>query len=235
MDAESGSGTTGSSQEGPNGSPHSDRPQPPAAAHLPPTTPCPPSYPRQGDQEFPHRPTAPSLHSFSSLPSASSSFIDKRFAESELFLGSAADRENARKAGQRWAPQTGGWDTVKVLFWIGFIAPWCWLIGGWVIEPRRPAAYGSRANGGGFLPLWTGKSKNVQRADSIKMQHGYPFIAPSVTSLTPASYSRVVLTPKPLNPPKNPWVRRCRIAAVVSGVLFVVAFVITLIVVDRNS
>jgi len=75
----------------------------------------------------------------------------------------------------------------------------------------------------------------VQRIDSVKMKHGYPFVAPSVTSLAPVSYSRVVLTPKPLNPPKNPWVRRCRIAAVTSGVIIVVAFVITLIVVGRNS
>lgn len=206
VDAESGPSTPRSSQEG-------GRPQPPPPVLLPPT-------PQQ---------------SLTSLPSASSSFIDKRFADSELYLGSAAERDNARNAGKQWAPQAGSrWDTIKVLFWIGFIAPWCWLIGGWLIEPRRPAAYNSRAQGGPLLPLWTGKGKSVERIHSIKMQHGYPFVAPSATSLTPASYSRVVLTPKPVNPPRNPWVRRCRIAAVTSGVIIIVVFVITLIVVSRN-
>lgn len=229
VDAESGPRTPHSSQESSQSGRHG-RPQPPPPVHLPPTTSCRPS-----SHQSSHRPTAPSLHSLTSLPSASSSFIDKRFADSELYLGSAVERDNARKAGQRWAPKAGRGDIIQVLFWIGFIAPWCWLIGGWVIEPRSPAAHASRGHGGGLLPLWTGKGKNVQRMDSVKMQHGYPFVAPSVTSLTPVSYSRVVLTPKPLNPPKNPWVRRCRIAAVTSGLIIVVAFVTTLIIVSTNS
>lgn len=232
MDAESGPKTPGSSQESSQSS-RQCQPQPPPPAHLSPTTSCPPPSPQQGVQhQSSHRPTAPSLHS---LTSASSSFIVKRFADSELYLGSAVERDNARKAGQRWAPRAARGDIIQVLFWIGFIAPWCWLIGGWIVEPRPPVAYASRAHGGGLLPLWTGRGTNVQRIDSVKMKHGYPFVAPSVTSLAPVSYSRVVLTPKPLNPPKNPWVRRCRIAAVTSGVIIVVAFVITLIVVGRNS
>ncbi|KAG6331508.1 hypothetical protein ID866_7582 [Astraeus odoratus] len=214
-------------------------PQPPPPAHLSPVTSHPPSCPQQsGQHEHPHRPTAPtpSLRSFTSTPSASSSFIDKRFADSELYLGSAAERASARQAGQRWTLRTESVDTTQLLFWVGFIAPWCWLIGGWLVQPRRTPPYTSRQRDPSLLPLWTGKGKSVQSVNTINMHHGYPFVAPSTATLTPpACAPRVMLTPKPLQLAKNPWVRRCRIAAITSGVLILVAFVIALIVAGRGS
>ncbi|KAI6132921.1 hypothetical protein EV401DRAFT_161553 [Pisolithus croceorrhizus] len=214
--------------------PRTQLPQPPPPAHV--ADVISPSHPQQaGQSEYPYRPSAPSLRSLTSLPSASSSFIDRRFADSDLYIGFAAERASARQVGQRCATQKDGLDTVKVLFWFGFIAPWCWLIGGWMIDPRHTPPYSSRSRGGGLLPMWTGKGKNVQNASSVSMYaHGYPIFTPSVASLMPPSYSRVVLAPKPLRPVKNPWVLRCRIAAVVSGLIILVAFIITFVVVGQH-
>ncbi|KIJ16363.1 hypothetical protein PAXINDRAFT_10815 [Paxillus involutus ATCC 200175] len=227
------------------------------------TSSYPPSYnyppdPQSSDYHLhynyhPHRPTpsptphdhpshlgvsAPSLHHFGPSPSASSSFIDRRFAPSSLYLTSPSERESTRKAGARWTLRTERVDTIQVLFWVGFIAPWCWLIGGWLIPPKSSARHGYQngsSGGSGLLPLWTGKSTSTQGFHATKMQHGYPFVAPSVLSLTPPSYTHVVLTPKPFRGLRNPWVRRCRVAAFTSGIIIVVAFVVALVVVGTNS
>ncbi|KAG9313795.1 hypothetical protein JVU11DRAFT_6155 [Chiua virens] len=45
-------------------------------------------------------------------------------------------------------------DTVQVLFWVGFIAPWCWLIGGWLISAKPP----SRGYGPGHSVSGAGRS-----------------------------------------------------------------------------
>ncbi|KIJ63628.1 hypothetical protein HYDPIDRAFT_168434 [Hydnomerulius pinastri MD-312] len=195
------------------------------------------------DYYHPHRPSpsphpgvsAPSLHSLGSVPSTSSSFVDRRFAESSLYLTPSSERfPAAHKEPKRT------FDTIQVLFWVGFIAPWCWLIGGWLISPSSSSSsrYGGGAlgrvrGGSSLLPLWTGKS--MQSFDTVKMQHGYPFVAPSVLSLTPPSYNRVVLTPKPARGARNPWVWRCRVAACTSGVVIVVAFVVALVVVGMGA
>lgn len=224
----------GSPPHPPPDTPRTQLPQPPPLAHV--ADVISPSHPQQaGHSEYPHRPSAPSLRSLTSLPSASSSFIDRRFADSDMYIGFAAERASARQVGQRSTTQKDGLDTVKLLFWVGFIAPWCWLIGGWMIEPRHPPLYSSRSRGGSLLPMWTGKGKSVQNANAVNVHtHGYPIFTPSVASLMPPSYSRVVLAPKPLRPVKNPWVRRCRIAAVVSGVIILVAFVIAFVVVGQK-
>ncbi|KAF9238996.1 hypothetical protein BU15DRAFT_62265 [Melanogaster broomeanus] len=111
------------------------------------TSSSPPSYnyppgPHSSDYHLhPHRHTshnhsshpgvsAPSLQYLGSSISASSSFVDRRFAPSSLYLTSAAERQSTRKAGARWTLRTERVDAVQVLFWVGFIAPWCWLIGG---------------------------------------------------------------------------------------------------------
>ncbi|KAG8216022.1 hypothetical protein J3R82DRAFT_8015 [Butyriboletus roseoflavus] len=216
----------------------------------------------------PHRPTpspmhpsrsglsAPSLQDLGTSFSTSSSFIDRRFAPSSLYLTPASERESARKASSKWAVHEERMDTIQVLFWFGFIAPWCWLIGGWLVPTKPPPrAYGSgsvyghgyhHGLGGGessLLPLWTNTSKSMHSFDTMKMYHGYPFVAPSALSLTPppppppyqSQRAAMVLTPKPVglgrSGMKDPWVRRCRIAAVTSGVIIVVAFIVALVVV----
>ncbi|KAH7882974.1 hypothetical protein F5I97DRAFT_160243 [Phlebopus sp. FC_14] len=216
-------------------------PQPPPLAHLithprpsSRTSSYPPSYsyPPVQHEYHPHRPTlsAFSLRSLSSLPSPSDSFIDRRFADSDLYVNNAAERASARIAGQQWKASSEKVYTVRMLFWFGFIAPWCWLIGGWLVASKKRQNLG---RGGSLLPLWTGRS--MQSVETVKFQHGYPFVAPSVLTLTPPSYTRVILTPKHSRETKNPWVRRCRVAAITSGIITVVGFVTALVVAAGSS
>ncbi|KAF8452486.1 hypothetical protein L210DRAFT_3518760 [Boletus edulis BED1] len=230
----------------------------------PPVTRTSDHHPHPNSYPHPHRPTpsptlhpsrlgvtAPSLQDLGSSISTSSSFIDRRFAPSSLYLPPTSERDSAHKAGSKWALHLERVDTIQALFWLGFIAPWCWLIGGWLITakppPRRyPSGSGydgyhsSLGGGGSSLPLWT-NTKSVQSFDSMRMHHGYPFMAPSVLTLMPpppppyqSQRAAVVLTPKSVGlgrrGTRNPWVRRCRIAAVTSGVLILVAFLVALVV-----
>ncbi|KAI1787258.1 hypothetical protein LXA43DRAFT_716232 [Ganoderma leucocontextum] len=107
-----------------------------------------------------------------------------------------------------------------VLFWAGFVAPWCWLIGGWLLS-REGEAFEPE---GPLLPLWhrrradRGKHVAVDRGDGdsdhqhhaggvscgggahefrgaadhkrTKATSWYPPIAPSVESLAPSTHSR---------------------------------------------
>lgn len=174
---------------------------------------------------------APSLHTLGSAQSTSSSFIDRRFAESEPYLCSHTECSSARNASDQWAKQTEKSDTARTLFWLGFIAPWCWLIGGWLVKAKK------NQRSGGMLPLWTGKM-SARHDDSFKMhpfQHGYPFVAPSVQSLVPPLYSRAVHPRGPFLMARSPWIRRCRIAACVSGVVIMLAFIAALVVVGRSD
>ncbi|KAH9927947.1 uncharacterized protein BXZ73DRAFT_78404 [Epithele typhae] len=53
-----------------------------------------------------------------------------------------------------------------VLFWLGFVMPWCWLVGGWLVSSsvsgapafgtRKHARSKSREEGAPLLPLWHG-------------------------------------------------------------------------------
>ncbi|KAG2159375.1 uncharacterized protein EDB93DRAFT_1115362 [Suillus bovinus] len=171
-----------------------------------------------------------------SVQSMSSSFIDRRFAESELYFGSHTECSSARQANEKWAKHAEKSDTAQILFWLGFIAPWCWLIGGWLVKAKNNNSY---SRGSSMIPLWTGKS--AQTIDSFKMQplhHGYPFVAPSVQSLMPPSHSRGIHSVHPRGPflmARSPWIRRCRVAAAVSGIVIMLLFIVALVVVGRSS
>lgn len=218
---------------------------PPAAAHTPSlprpssrTSTYPPSYslPRPNvDRRINHGGIdTPSQRD--SVRSMSSSFIDRRFAESELYFGSHTECSSARQANDKWTKHTEKSDTARTLFWLGFIAPWCWLIGGWLVKAKNNNSYG---RSGSMMPLWTGK--NARTVDSFKMQplhHGYPFVAPSVQSLMPPSYSRGMHSAHPRGPflmARSPWIRRCRVAAAVSGIVIMLLFIVALVVVGRSS
>jgi len=59
---------------------------------------------------------------------------------------------------------------------------------------------------------------------------GYPFIVPSVESLTPSAKMLRMKTTTGLKA-LDPWVARCRVGAVISGILLLTAFVVALVVV----
>jgi len=85
------------------------------------------------------------------------------------------------------------------------------------------------------LPLWKkGSDKGIASKQGYGFGHGYPFVAPSVESLAPSIKVLKMKTqrgPKPL----DPWVVRCRIAAVSFGILLLVAFVVTIAVVRHRE
>jgi hypothetical protein len=82
----------------------------------------------------------------------SDTFIWRRWT-GELSLGSRLSRPSfsaARRAVLSRLPPLP-----ILLFWAGFLAPWCWLIGGWLIEEGRWEDSGkARA----ALPLWKPRS-----------------------------------------------------------------------------
>lgn len=80
--------------------------------------------------------------------SPSEAFIWRRWTRG-LSLGSSFSRPSfsaARRAVVSRLPPLP-----VILFWAGFIAPWCWLIGGWLIEEGRWED-GGKARAA--LPLW---------------------------------------------------------------------------------
>ena len=77
------------------------------------------------------------------------------FVLRRLTFGSALSRPSftaARAALARLPPMP------IILFWAGFVAPWCWLIGGWLIAEGRWEASGkARA----ALPLWRPRKRHT--------------------------------------------------------------------------
>jgi hypothetical protein len=126
------------------------------------------------------------------------------------------------------------------------------MIGGWMLtDSGQTKAEGHNdSNLRHFvLPLWNtkkgsekqievrrGKEKEANSAPNIKgygFAHGYPFIAPSVESLTS---SGKVLRMKPTAGPKvlDLWVVRCRVASVISGILLLTGFVVAFVEVGKG-
>ncbi|KAH8990793.1 hypothetical protein EDB92DRAFT_724012 [Lactarius akahatsu] len=239
----SGSGTDSSS---------SDAPPPPPTTHARP------------------RPRTRGPTSGGSGSGTSDTFVLRR-----LTFGSALSRPSftaARRALARLPPLP------VLLFWAGFVAPWCWLIGGWLIAEGRWEENGkARA----ALPLWRprrrqrakGKGKTVvplakdvekgqgdgaeegrQQQATGAASHGpwawawwIPF-APRASALVdthagngaPPSgdgdavqKEKVVTFAKPYS--AEVWVYRCRLAAVISAVMLLTAFIVTLVIVVGSS
>ena len=150
-------------------------------------------------------------HSVSSDDSSFNENVEQRWLKG-LSFGSARFAHPPPSKGGR----AGGRVThAFVLFWLGFIAPWCWLIGGWLLSGDSEG-FGTS---GPLLPLWhrrrrgmhvavdigdggavpNGKSSQGEPRDGlgsekwrgaidhkrIKATSWYPLLAPSVESLAP--------------------------------------------------
>jgi hypothetical protein len=125
------------------------------------------------------------------------------------------------------------------------------MIAGWMLtESGQTKAEGnSGSSRRHVLPLWDakkgsekgiergkGKGKEAGGVPSLQgygFAHGYPFVAPSVESLTS---SGKVLRMKPTSGPKtlDPWVIRCRVAAVISGILLLTGLVVAFVEVGKG-
>jgi hypothetical protein len=122
-----------------------------------------------------------------------------------------------------------------VLFGLGFVAPWCWLIGGWMPDAsHRKVRRGSNGGGGFLLPLWRDKENKQPFGGWFGL--GYPFVAPSVKVIPEAPMLRL----KPqfesaaVGKETDPWVYPCRVAALTSGCLLLVALVVLTVFLVRN-
>ncbi len=213
------------------------------------------------------------------------------FVLRRLTFGSALSRPSftaARRALARLPPLP------VLLFWAGFVAPWCWLIGGWLIAEGRWEENGkARA----ALPLWRprkrqgiqskGKSasasvgggpllgKDLEKGREGEAKEGQQAAggvgvgdpaaaaapphrhwawafwnpcAPRTSTLlaTHAGHGvspsgdgdagqkeKVVTFVKPYS--AEVWVYRCRLAAVISAVILLTAFIVTLVIVGGSS
>lgn len=205
-------------------------------------------------------------------PSRSSLFIDKRWHDCKDASYSSTHVEIAPPLAkcnslERRAP--------RMLFYLGFVlGPWCWLIGGWLLESygdlriaakekgkqsgdlegqhtrqekadknkdHDGAKLRGKENGKRYLPLWLrSASKSTPK---LKV---YPIFAPPADSAIFLNLEREAGAFKEGSPrarlhrlsaltnaDADTWVRRCRVAAVVSGVLLMAAFLVALVVVCR--
>jgi hypothetical protein len=128
------------------------------------------------------------------------------------------------------------------MFWLGFVAPWCWILGGWYFTIRgetRPAS--SRTTRKKLpLPSWIMEKKVTGGAELSEKEaalngiwFGYPYVTPSVNSLPLHSSVRTAKqTPTPSV--LDPWIFRCRFAAWTMAGLLIIAFVTAFIVVGKK-
>ncbi|KAF9653680.1 hypothetical protein BDM02DRAFT_3182678 [Thelephora ganbajun] len=126
-----------------------------------------------------------------------------------------------------------------VLFWVGFVAPWCWLIGGWM-PPREALVLENEVKQG------KQKEKVSMDVDREVVPHGEdgsglkkwilpdPSSSFKATARAPSMSSTTTLCPKEVEGGRlagaDPWVRRCRIASIVGGAILGLGLVAVVIV-----
>ncbi|KAI0767425.1 hypothetical protein C8Q74DRAFT_1280305 [Fomes fomentarius] len=197
------------------------------------------------------------------------SFLEQRWLKGTSF---AAERFALPPSVQRQQRRDAREITYAcILFWAGFVMPWCWLIGGWLLTRGGDVSEDER---GSVLPLWQrhrhrsgyrrARRSNVDETEAMAGQnsgsggkrragsnrHGdpevsvplpaekrmkakmwYPLLAPSVESLAPSDADSTHRMKRSKRTRPDPWIRRCRVAAMVSGILIFVAFVVAIVLV----
>ena len=93
--------------------------------------------------------------------SPSDTFIWRRWTQG-LSFGSALSRPSFTSAARRAhsALLMRLPPLPVLLFWAGFVAPWCWLIGGWLVAEGR---WESSGKARAALPLWKPRGDNGKR------------------------------------------------------------------------
>lgn len=203
------------------------------------------------------RPRGPTSGNNANNNNNSGSGTSDTFALRRLTFGSALSRPSfsaARAAALARLPPLP-----VLLFWAGFVAPWCWLIGGWLIAEGRWEENGkARA----ALPLWRprrhrppqskGKSasvgdleKGAGPAGAKKKEEGVgdaaltwwtcwnPFATHGTSPSGDGGAEKVVTFVKPYS--AEVWVYRCRLAAVISALMLLTALIVTLVIVGGSS
>ena len=158
-------------------------------------------------------------------------FIMERWMKT-LFYSASGGKElfSTAKGGERKRYPVS---STCVLFWVGFVAPWCWLVGGWMMPPTDASLRerdmrklkeklsadvdnetGSQGEEGGGLRKWilpdpSSSFKATARAPSIS----------STTSVCSKEVEEARVTAA------DPWIRRCRIASIVGGTILGLALI----------
>lgn len=140
----------------------------------------------------------------------------------------------------------------EVLFWTGFIAPWCWLVGGWMLARNGQTMLEGRSSSekGPVLPL-TSREADLRAS---QRRAGAPGSLWSKTKVSSAEVwaslrgggardgaggwpRRLRLrgdsTTTAQRALMDPWVSRCRVAAVVSGMIILALCIVALVVLIR--
>ncbi|TDL19476.1 hypothetical protein BD410DRAFT_876456 [Rickenella mellea] len=171
--------------------------------------------------------------------------------------------------------------TAEVLFWMGFMGPWCWLIGGWVlardgaaVDDARISVAKTRSEHGSttMLPLWynggsrvalgnsaaksaSGSTPRSERTASKSFKGmidvvlassletiGSARSARSTSKTTHAAKLRPVNLEAGTTSSRTTyrkeldmWVSRCRVAAVMSGVLILAVTIVALVFLARTA
>lgn len=186
---------------------------PASSSRLPPNVP-PPSGPHPGVGPIPrpNRVQAPDSNP------RSSSFIYRRwrqgvsfgstrphFSLSFSFSRSSSGQGQGRREGPRLVQLP---PLPAILFWAGFMAPWCWLIGGWLVaegegpklplwELRRPVEEGGKKKSKGKEKEKAREKEEVSEKESEPQV--IPVLAPAPSTSTPS------LPPPPSSlPPPRP-------------------------------
>lgn len=170
-------------------------------------------------------------------------FITERWMKT-LFYSAAGVKEHfwTAKGERKQSPVS----SACVLFWVGFIAPWCWLVGGWM--PPRNALSHENDMKGGKLKVKVKVSVDVDGETVSEGQEGgglKKWVLPDPSSSfkvtrAPSVSSTTALCPKEVEEARtvaaDPWVRRCRIASIVGGTVLglgLIAMVVVLTVVKE--
>lgn len=164
-------------------------------------------------------------------------FIMERWIKT-LFYSASGDKGlfSAAKGGDRKQYPVS---STCVLFWVGFVAPWCWLVGGWM--PPRDALILETGTKGEKL-----KGKASMDVDREALSHEgdgtglKKWILPDPSSSfkatvrAPSISGTATLSPREIEEARftaaDPWVRRCRIASIVGGAVLGLGLVATTIV-----
>lgn len=164
------------------------------------------------------------------------SFIMERWMKT-LFYSASGGKElfSTTKGGdQKQYPVS----STCVLFWVGFIAPWCWLVGGWM-PPRDVSVAENEAKYEKLKKTSLATEREVvpQGEDGAGLRKWIlpdPSSSFKATARAPSMSSTTTLCPTGIEEARptmgDPWVRRCRIASIVGGAILVLGLIAMAIV-----
>ena len=128
--------------------------------------------------------------------------------------------------------------STRVLFWAGFIAPWCWLVGGWM-----PYGGASVCENETRYETLKEKISTSMRSEAVSREDGAglkkwvlpdPSSSFKATARAPSTSNDATLYPRENENGRlataDPWVRRCRIASMVGGTVLGLALIVMVIV-----